>query len=78
MFGCISLCDCNRHLTNSVGHSTSAAKTAANEPEHAFSYADIFFTSDRPVTNDTTYKRAHIAANIYVTDEIIMHLEMQE
>jgi hypothetical protein len=33
----ISLADCKRHLTNSVGQRTSEAKKAAEEPANAFS-----------------------------------------
>jgi hypothetical protein len=33
----VSLADCKRHLTNSVGHRTNEAKKAADEPARAFS-----------------------------------------
>ncbi len=33
----ISLADCSRHLTNSVGQRTREAKKAADEPARAFS-----------------------------------------
>ena len=33
----ISLVDCKRHFTNSVGQSTNEAKNAAAEPARAFS-----------------------------------------